>query len=68
MAPHFLVVRASKADRPHQSITVGKNQTVRETVEVSITAVSDFSIIIAAIYDRNFHIDINPSRKRYAML
>jgi hypothetical protein len=62
------MVRASKADRPHPSITVGKHQTVSETVDVSIAAVSDFSIIVAAVHERNLHIDINPSRERYAML
>jgi hypothetical protein len=68
MAPHFLIVRASKADRSHPSITVGKHQTVSETVDVSIAAVSDFSIIVAAVYERGFHIDIGPAGERYAML
>jgi hypothetical protein len=68
MTPHFLVVRASKADRPHLPITIGKHQAVSETVDVSITAVSDFSIIAAVVYERNFHIDIDPTRERYAVL
>jgi hypothetical protein len=68
MAPHFLGVRASKTDRSYPSITVGKHLTVSETVNVPITAISDFSIIAAAVHERNFHIDIDPPGERYPML
>jgi hypothetical protein len=68
MASHFLVVRASKADGPDSSIPVGKHQTVNETIDISVAAISDFSIVATAVYESDLHIDIDPSRERYAML
>jgi hypothetical protein len=68
MTSHFLVVRASKANRPHPPVAVGKHQTVSDTFDVPITAISDFSIVVAAVYDRDFHIKIDPAGERYTML
>jgi hypothetical protein len=68
MAPHFFCVCASKADRAILFVANSEDETVRNTINDSVCAISGLAVIETIIPDDRENIEIDPARERYAML
>jgi hypothetical protein len=68
MASHFFCVCASKADRAILFVANSEHETVRNTINDPVCAISGLAIIETIISDDRENIEIDPARERYAML
>jgi hypothetical protein len=59
---------ASEADRAIAFITNGEDQTIRNTVDHSVCAISRFAVVEPIVSDDGKNVEIDPARERDAVL
>jgi hypothetical protein len=59
---------ASEADQAIPFVSNSENETVRNTIDHSVGAISGFAVIKTVVGNDGENLEIDPARQRYAML
>jgi hypothetical protein len=59
---------ASEAYRAISFVANGEDETVRNTIDDSVCAISGFAVVETIVPDDGENLEIDPARQRYAML